>query len=227
MQIFHVYDLFIMLDSSQIPVNLLLAYTAYLVGTASPGPSNLAIIATAMNSGRISALILASGIITGSLFWGFLAAFGLSTVLASYSGALVVMKIVGGFYLLWLAMKSGRSALSARSAMSVEMKSNQSDHVRTFLRGAAMHLTNPKAIFVWLSIVTLALPAKAKAGDALLVVIGCAVIGVAVFGGYAVVFSTPVARRIYPALRRGFEGMLAAIFSYAGIRLLLEGVRTA
>ena len=216
-----------MFDSLQIPVNLLLAYTTYLIGTASPGPSNLAIMGTAMNSGRIPALVLASGIITGSLFWGFLAAFGLSTVLASYSEALVVMKIVGGLYLLWLAVKSGRSALSARSAMSVEFKANQSSHIRTFLRGAAMHLTNSKAIFVWLSIVTMALPAQEKIGDALLVVIGCAVIGVAVFGGYAVIFSTPVARRIYQALRRGFEGTLMAIFGYAGIRLLLDGVRTA
>lgn len=212
-----------MIDFTHIPMNLLLAYSAYLAGTASPGPSNLAIMATAMNAGRLSALVLAAGVVSGSLFWGFLAAFGLSAVIATYSQALAAMKIAGGLYLLWIAIKSARSALSASPPMDMDIESKCSGWVRTFLRGAAMHLTNPKAIFVWLSIVTLALPAGAGTGDALLVVMGCAVIGVAVFGGYALAFSTSLARRIYRPLRRWFEGVLSVIFGYAGVRMLFSG----
>ena len=49
--------------------NLLLAYTAYFVGAASPGPSNLAIMSIAANHGRKAALAFAFGVISGSMFW--------------------------------------------------------------------------------------------------------------------------------------------------------------
>lgn len=209
-----------MFDAIHVSANLLLAYSAYAVGTASPGPSNLAIMAVAMNAGRKPALVLALGVVSGSVFWGLLAAFGLSAVLATYSSALIAMKILGGLYLLWLAAKSARSAMSSDSVLTSAHSSTQTSYVRIYMRGAAMHLTNPKAIFVWLSIVSLALPAAAQARDALLIVLGCAVLGLLVFCGYALAFSTPLARRVYLYLRRWFEGSLAVLFGYAGIRLL-------
>ena len=83
-----------------------------------------------------------------------------------------------------------------------------------------MHLTNPKAIFVWLSIVALALPAGAHRNQAILIVAGCVPIGLAVFCGYALLFSTGRARQAYQRARRWFEGGLALLFGYAGIRML-------
>jgi threonine/homoserine/homoserine lactone efflux protein len=83
-----------------------------------------------------------------------------------------------------------------------------------------MHLTNPKAIFVWLSIVALALPPNAHHNEALLIVAGCVPIGIAVFCGYALVFSTTPARQAYMRTRRWFDGALAILFGYAGIRML-------
>lgn len=209
-----------MIDVIPVSANLLLAYSTYAVGTASPGPSNLAVMATAMNAGRKPALVLALGVVSGSVFWGPLAAFGLSAVLATYSSALIFMKIIGGLYLLWLAAKSAHAALSRTSALAPEYNATQTNYFRTYIRGAAMHLTNPKAIFVWLSIVSLALPAGAQARDALLVVLGCALLGLLVFCGYAMAFSTSGARRVYQSSRRWLEGTLAVLFAYAGIRML-------
>lgn len=90
--------------------NLLLVFTADIIGAASPGPSNMRIVGIAMNQGGRSALMLAAGVISGSFFWGSLAAAGVSAVLAQYAQALIVLKIVGGIYLLFLAIKAGRSA---------------------------------------------------------------------------------------------------------------------
>src|SRR5262245_54242891 len=91
--------------------NLLLAYTAYLVGTASPGPSNLAIMSTAAHHGRKAALAFALGVISGSMFWATVAALGVSAALVAWSQFVIAVKIFGGLYLLWLAFKSGRTAL--------------------------------------------------------------------------------------------------------------------
>jgi threonine/homoserine/homoserine lactone efflux protein len=209
-----------MIDAVDVSANLVLAYSTYALGTASPGPSNLAVMATAMNGGRKPALALALGVVSGSACWGLLAAFGLSAVLASYASALFAMKILGGLYLLWLAARSARAAWSVAAIPAPHADAAPTSYLRTYLRGAGLHLTNPKAIFVWLSIVSLALPAGAQTRDALPVVLGCAVLGLAVFCGYAIAFSTSGARRIYRSLRRWFEGTLAVLFAYAGFRTL-------
>lgn len=52
----------------------ILIYSTYFVATASPGPSNMAIMDTAMNKGRTAALALAGAVIGGSLMWALLAA---------------------------------------------------------------------------------------------------------------------------------------------------------
>ncbi|MFK5949382.1 MAG: LysE family translocator [Methylococcales bacterium] len=200
--------------------SLILAYSVYLVGVVSPGPSNLAIMGIAMESGRKPALVLAFGIICGSLFWGMLAAFGLSAILATYSNLLIAMKIIGGIYLFWLAYKSGRSALSNHSKIIPKKAQISADYLNIFGSGLAIHITNPKAIFVWLSIVSFAMPIGSQMNGALNVVFGCASIGIFVFCSYAMLFSTPMARRIYKKLRRWFEGALALMFGYAGIRML-------
>ncbi len=209
-----------MIDSPALSSNLLLAYTAYLVGTASPGPSNLAIMGVAMKDGCKPALTLAAGVVLGSMTWGLLAAFGLSTVLAAWSGALIVLKILGGIYLLWLAIKAAKSALSRKELPPAAAPAFITGYRQWFLRGAAMHLTNPKAIFVWMTIVSMALPVNASIADALQVVFSCVAIGMLVFGTYALAFATPLARRVYRRLRRIFEGTLALLFGAAGLKMI-------
>lgn len=82
---------------------ILLAYSAFLLAIASPGPNILAVIGTSMSINRRSGMALAMGVATGSFTWALLTIFGLSAILATYASALLVIKIFGGLYLLWLA----------------------------------------------------------------------------------------------------------------------------
>ncbi|SAL04425.1 lysine exporter protein LysE/YggA [Caballeronia arationis] len=197
--------------------NLLLTYAAYFVGTASPGPSNLAIMSIAANHGRRAGLIFALGVISGSMFWAMVATLGVSAALIAYSQFIIAVKIFGGLYLLWLAFKSGRRALETATASVMELERTQTSR-SVYVRGAMLHLTNPKAILVWVSIVALSSNSTGSAHS--VVVAGCAAIGCLVFGGYAVLFSTGLARRMYVRARRAMEGCLAVVFGIAGIRLL-------
>lgn len=208
------------MSTTLLTAHLGLAWATYIVNTASPGPSNMAIMGMAMNAGRRPALWLAAGVVSGSWFWGVLAALGISQLLAAYSTGLIAMKIVGGLYLLWLAYKSGRSASQTDAPPNTATAGKDVSARALYLRGTAMHLTNPKAILSWLAIVTLALPPGAPLPVVLTVVAGCMTLGVLIFFGYALAFSTPTARRIYTASRRWFEGLLAAVFGVAGLQLL-------
>ncbi|MFT7401631.1 MAG: threonine efflux protein [Hydrogenophaga sp.] len=99
-----------LLPSVALGANLWLAWSAYLLMTASPGPSNMAIMGVAMTTGRRDALTLAAGVLRGSCLWGLAAALGLSTLLMGYAHAMGVLKILGGLYLLRLSFQSARSA---------------------------------------------------------------------------------------------------------------------
>jgi len=207
-------------DTAFIASNLLIGYTVYVIATASPGPANMAIMSIAMHQGRRPALTFTAGVLTGTLFWATLASLGLSAVLATWSQLLWVMKIAGGCYLLWLAYRAARSALRPASNAMGDAVVAATTPRQLYLRGVAMQLTNPKSILAWLSIATLALPAGAPLSTVVALVGGCLLLGIGVFGGYAVAFSTAVARRAYLRSRRVLDGFLALIFGVAGIKLL-------
>lgn len=204
---------------ANLSANVLIAYSAYFVGTASPGPSNLAIMSIATSDGRKAAFAFAAGVVCGSCFWATLAALGLSAALLAFSGLMAGLKIFGGGYLLWLAFKSGRSALRTAPART-HASDAQLSLRRLYTRGVLLHLTNPKAILVWISVVALASPAHGGAPHMLTTVAGCLAIGMLVFGSYAALFSTPTARRVYLSIRRWLDGGLAVVFGLAGLKLL-------
>ncbi|WP_414901794.1 LysE family translocator [Rhizobium cremeum] len=200
--------------------HLMLVYVTYMIAVASPGPSNMAIMGVAMNQGRTSAVALALGVLTGSMFWATLAATGISTILARYAEALFAIKIAGGIYLLYLTYKSAKSALSPDEPRM--MSDATAQWTTLYRKGLLLHLTNPKSILGWIAIMSLGLRPDAPAYTLAAIVGGCAVIGFSVFIGYALMFSTTLMGRAYRKSRRWIEGTLAMVFGFAGIRLLLS-----
>lgn len=200
--------------------NLSIGWLAYAIATLSPGPAVFGIMNVAMVSGRLAALHFSFGVICGSFFWALSAVFGLTSLLLAYPRFLVAVKLIGGGYLLWLAWKAARSALATKPVNTGA--SMHADKRSCFLRGLFLHLTNPKAIVAWAAIATLAMPAGASFGFAGSLVAGCAVLGVSIFCGYALLFSTARARDLYAAGRRYIESAVAAVFGAAAIKLLLS-----
>lgn len=180
----------------------------------------------AMNHGRQAGLALAAGVISGSLFWGLSAATGVSALLARYAEALIVLKIFGGIYLLYLAVRAARNAMTPDTAPSTGPAQTDipPSSAALYRHGLIMHLANPKAVLAWIALVTLGLGAEASWHDVATILAGCAVLSVTIFGGYALVFSTAPMIRLYRRARRGIEGVLAVFFGFAGLRLLLSRV---
>jgi threonine efflux protein len=201
--------------------HLLLVFLVYIIGAASPGPSNMRIMGVAMQDGRKSALCLAAGVVSGSLFWGSLAATGISAVLAKYAHALVIMKILGGAYLLYLGFKAARSALKTDEQLANGASApRRASGLQLYQRGLLMHLTNPKALLGWIATMSLGLGAEASQSTVVIILTGCALLSVTIFCGYAIVFSTAPMIRAYQRARRLIEGSLAMVFGAAGLKLL-------
>ncbi len=203
--------------------HLLLVLTVYVIGAASPGPSNMRIMGVAMHQGRRPALMLAFGVISGSFFWGGMAATGISAILTTFAHAVIALKIVGGAYLLFLAIKAARSALTTDELMSKKTANAVSvSGLKLYKQGLMMHLTNPKALLGWVATMTLGLGPQASTTTVAITLACCGVLSITIFGGYALLFSTVPMVRAYRRARRGIEGTLALVFGVAGINLLLS-----
>lgn len=207
--------------SAHVDLPLLLATALAIV--ASPGPSTLAIVGTAMKRGRTRGLVLASGITAGSLTWSIAAALGLGAVMAANAWAFEVVRWAGCGYLALLAWRSARSALSAVAAPVAPVRGASLG--RTFLEGFALHITNPKAILFFGSLYALGVPADASGGELATVVAALGLQSFAVFHGYALLFSLPRASAAFLRFRRRLDALFAVAFGVASLRLMTANLR--
>ncbi|WP_227287660.1 LysE family translocator [Boseongicola sp. H5] len=209
-----------MQDVSLYLPGILLAYSAFLLAIASPGPNILAVIGTSMSVNRASGMALAMGVATGSFTWALLTVFGLSAILATYASALLLIKIFGGLYLLWLAYKSFKSAASSHDIEAKELAGGRRTPFGYLQRGYIIQMTNPKAALAWIAIISLGLQEGAPLWVGAVIVLGTFALSVIIHLLYAVAFSTPVMVRIYGGARRGIQAVLGTFFALAGLRLL-------
>lgn len=203
---------------------ILPAYLAYIIAVVSPGPAIMAIIGTSMTHGRKAGMTLSLGIFGGSLTWAIAAGAGLATLLQTYAVALELLKIFGGLYLLYLAYKAFR-AVRANGELTTSAEGPKTPSFKSLiLRGYGIHVTNPKAIFAWLAIIALGMPQGAPASVAVLIIAVCCSTGFVIFMGYAILFSTSHALKVYRNARRWIEGAMAGFYCFAGIKLLTSNI---
>ena len=195
-----------------------LLLVAWAIGGGSPGSATLAIAGASMNRGRTAGLAVAAGVFCGSATWGLAAALGLSALMAANAWVVETLRYVGAAYLLFLAYKAARSALSDKSLMPVA--AGQGGLGRLYVKGLLIHLTNPKAILGWGAVFAIAVPVGALQISVLETYGALLSVSCGVFFGYALLFSTGMFVRGYQRLRRWFEGAFAVLFGLAGLKTL-------
>ena len=200
---------------------ILLAWTAFFLAVVSPGPAVLATIGTSMTKGRKAGVAQACGTVSTSFFLGSMAAIGLGSLLLQYAYAIVLLKILGGVYLLWLAFKSFRSA-SREPQLTAKTITHSNSLWRYYLQGVLIHIANPKPIFAWLATIALGVSQSSPPAVYFLIVIGGTLISLTINLTYAVSFSTDTVARTYARLHRWFEITFGLMFTAAGIKLLLS-----
>jgi len=193
-------------------------WIAWLLAGGSPGPATMGIAGTAMTAGRASALAFALGILAGSASWGIAAALGLSAIMLAHVWVFEIIRYAGVAYLAWLAFKALRSAWRGGDAA---MGTPFSGSARTlFLKGSAIHITNPKAILSWGSIYAIASPADASPA----LVFQCFAYlyagSILIFVGYALMFSSARVVAAYAHARRWFDLAFAGFFGFASYKIL-------
>ena len=132
------------------------------------------------------------------------------------------MSLFGGLYLCWWAYGALQKARSSTAdQVPSHKKPDTKGQQKHFLYGLGLHLTNPKAIFVWTSTIALGLDGSGGEGFMpLLIVVSCGMLGVMIFMTYVVVFSNPTITKAYLCAARTINLVVAALFAAAGLALL-------
>lgn len=202
-------------------------YTAiglFALTVVSPGPAVLAILSTGMSQGRHRALVLTAGILSGSFFWGLVALFSFASFLDKLGAVFIYLKVAGAIYLLWLASKALRGALSKTDPRVADVNT-KGGLARLYLSGLALHLTNPKAVFGWAATITIGVNATDGFSRTALLVFTCMAIVATLKIAMALAFSSAPAMRFYTRTRRAIQAAVAGLFGTAGMALLTDAVR--
>jgi threonine/homoserine/homoserine lactone efflux protein len=128
--------------------NYLLFTLIATVTILSPGPGVLLTLTNSIRYGFFGAIGGIVGIAFGTFIVAGLSATSVGVILATSAMAFMVMKYIGAAYLIYLGIKLWRSPItkldtSSRTAGNIKVQ---------FLEGLTIQLTNPKAVFFFMSI---------------------------------------------------------------------------
>lgn len=86
-------------------ISMLSLALAMLILAASPGPGVFATVARSLASGFRPTLWLIAGIVAGDTMYLLFAVFGLSAFARQFGELFVLIKLLGGAYLIWLGLQ--------------------------------------------------------------------------------------------------------------------------
>ncbi|MBW2937595.1 LysE family translocator [Aureisphaera sp. CAU 1614] len=113
----------------------------------SPGPDNIFVLTQSLVNGSKKGIATTAGLISGCIVHTTFLAFGVSVIIAASPTAILVIKIIGAVYLLYLAIKVFRSDDHIDLSQNVSSKSNW----ELFKIGVIMNLVNPKVLLFFLA----------------------------------------------------------------------------
>ncbi len=147
--------------SDQLVALLATAVVAHFLALISPGPDFLMIVRSSLRAGKLNAIGVACGIALANGLYIALCIVGVGAVLAASLVAMVALKVVGGLFLIYIAVQALWAPRSAYAvlleASQYEQKGNAHPFWREFSAGFISAIANPKNIIFYLSLFSVVL----------------------------------------------------------------------
>jgi threonine/homoserine/homoserine lactone efflux protein len=194
---------------------------AILIGAISPGPSFVLVARTAIAVSRLDGVGAALGMGLGASIFAAGALLGLQAVLTSIPSVYIGIKIIGGLYLLYLAVRLWRSA-SETITIADAPRDTQSTVLRSFFLGLATQLSNPKTAVVYASIFAAMLPSDQTWSSTFAIVPLIFAIETGWYALVAIAFSAERPRNRYLRSKRWIDRSAGAVMGLLGLRLFSD-----
>ncbi len=203
---------------------LFLITVVHLLAAASPGPDFLMVTQQTLSNGKKAGLLCSLGIALGLSVHITYSALGLAAVIANSITALLVIKMLGGSYLIYLGVKGVRSRPKNLDAIPVaEIKTDSS--LKTIGTGFLCNALNPKAPVYFVALFTIVLSPNMPLH--LIVIYGLWImfLQLAWFSFVATILSTPLISKRFKRFGHYVDRVMGGAMIALGIKVITS--RTA
>jgi threonine/homoserine/homoserine lactone efflux protein len=199
----------------------LLAFAlAQLLAVASPGPSFLNIVQTAVSRSRKHALAAALAMAIGAEIWALAALLGLGSLFTRLPWFYRLSQGIGGLFLLWIAIQIWRHSTDSPSLDGNDSNERNRGVWAAFRTSLGVQLSNPKPAVFFASIFVALFPRDASFA---LKATALAIIPVNEFAWYAfvaTVLSTSRARAGYLRCKKWLDRGTTIFLAMLAVRLV-------
>ena len=134
---------------------------AHFLALLSPGPDFVLVVKSAIKNKGKNAIGVALGIASANAVYIGLCLIGVGSILAASVPIMIALKIIGGLFLIYLAVQALRARKSSYNNLDiVESKNNdsiKSTFLKEFFTGFMSGILNPKNLLFYLSLFTVVL----------------------------------------------------------------------
>jgi threonine/homoserine/homoserine lactone efflux protein len=199
---------------------------ALTLGAMSPGPSFVMVAHTSLAISRRDGLAAAVGMGIGGVIFSVVALLGLLAILTAVPLLYIALKVLGGAYLIYLGYQIYRGAKHPLVLENTPLKSHVIQPWRSFVKGLATQISNPKTAVVYASVFTSLLPREIPS----FVVVALPVIIFAIetiwYSVVAFALSASSSRTHYLASKAWLDRTVGAIMTLLGFKLISETLQS-
>lgn len=127
-------------------------FLAIFIFGITPGPGIFAILAKSMTQGAKSCTWLSIGMVISDICYLVMACFGLASLAYAWEEVFLIIRILGGAYLVYLGWKMWTSVPAlAQELSNPNLKVKQQDKLASFSQGFMISASNPKVILFYIA----------------------------------------------------------------------------
>lgn len=202
-------------------MSITLAQLALFVGTLavailSPGPGVIAVAQSAFALGARRALPYGWGLAVGASLWCLFALLGLTALFRVLPWTFVLMKVLGGAYLIWIGWKMWRHAPDPLPDPA------QKRFGSAFPGGLLLNLSNPKPALFYSAVLLSIFPQLLGGLDKLVIYATALTVEMSFYTGLAILMALPLLRRRYYAAKFWIDRLAALLIAALGLSLILR-----
>lgn len=195
---------------------------ALIFGAMSPGPSFILVARTSVAVSRRDGLAAALGMGVGGVLFSAIALLGLLAILTAIPLFHVVLKILGGAYLVYLGYRIFRGAKQPLVLENVSIQGHSTQAWRSFLLGLTTQISNPKTAIVYATVFASLLPSDIPTFLLLILPIMVFFIETIWYAVVALALSSPLSRIRYLSSKSWIDRIAGTIMSLLGLKLIFE-----
>lgn len=187
-----------------------------------PGPDFVAVVQATLSKSRAHGIMTVLGVAAGTVIWGAAGFIGIGALFIMVPWLYIILKVVGGGYLIYLGVGIFRRGLNPKMQASMLESRTNGTLLTAWVRGLTVNLSNPKTAIFVASIFATTLPPEPGLKLGLSVIALTTSISTSWYLIVALLFASPSVRGAYTRGAAFFDKVAGGVLVLFGSKLALD-----